>query len=458
MGLNDVTTPKLGEMTIRVTNGSQAVEFDRFLEYSYKENYLEASDAWSFTLDQRELSKTDLSALQPGAIVEPCVNGNVQSRGIIDDVSGTFGEGSVAHIEGRDWLSVAVDGQVDPQVRFLPSMTLLDLIVAAYSTINPNITVFADSIANRNVITGFTSGEQSTANAIQAAQQKVKLAIAAPDSPANEQKLVSAQQQLTQLQMAAMSQRSRTTKKGAPTKHFTLGQEKPYPNEGLFAFTSRVAQRFGLWIRPCVDGESIVVASPDYTQAPRYGICHAYDGRKLQNNVERGTFTRSRKDQPSVIYASGFGGGGNFAISPLRAGIVNLTVDADNSAIFNAYQGVPLVEIDPITAAFPPMSEGAARPAFLYDPESHTQDQLEAFLRRELSLRMRKALTARYEIMGHVINSQPIAIDTIAAVLDQQPIAQWNGPLWLQSREYKKTPKGGARSTVELLIPGAIQF
>ena len=411
MGLTDLTQPVLGEMTIRVTSGSTAVEFDRFLEYDYKENYLEASDSLSFTLDQRELSRTDAGVLVPGAIVEPCVDGKVQSRSILDEPQATFSrdEGNVVRCEARDWLSVAVDGQVDPQTRFVPSMSLLDLIVAAYSTINPNITVFADAIANKNVITGRVYGQKTTA-------------------------------------------------KGKVLKHLILGQEKPYPNEGLFAFTSRVAQRFGLWIRPYVDGESISVASPDYTQPPRYGICHAFDEKRVMNNVERGTFAKNRKDQPSIIYASGFGGGGNFAKSRLRAGIVNLAVNADNSKIIQAYSDVPLIDIAPITAAFPPLVEDAARPAFLYDPESHTQEQLEAFLRRELSLRMRKALTARYEIMGHMLNGQPIAVDTICAVLDQQPVADWNGPMWVLARNFRKSAKGGARTTVDMVLPNSIQF
>jgi len=460
MGLTDVTNPAIGEMTIRVTSGSTAVEFDRFLEYDYKENYLEASDSLSFTLDQRELSRTDAGVLVPGAIVEPCVDGKVQSRSILDEPQATFSrdEGNVVRCEARDWLSVAVDGQVDPQTRFLPGMTLLDLIVAAYSTINPNITVFADSIANRNAITGLTVGETSSAAAIQAAQQNVSNARSKPFTPENQEAVRNAESQLQQAQQSALAQRSKTTSKGRPTKHFTLGQEKPYPNEGLFAFTSRVAQRFGLWIRPYVDGESISVASPDYTQPPRYGICHAFDEKRVMNNVERGTFAKNRKDQPSIIYASGFGGGGNFAKSRLRAGIVNRAVNADNSKIISAYSDVPLIDIDPITAAFPPLVEDAARPAFLYDPESHTQEQLEAFLRRELSLRMRKALTARYEIMGHVLNGQPIAVDTICAVLDQQPVADWNGPMWVLARNFRKSAKGGARSTIDMVLPGSIQF
>src|SRR5262249_5118756 len=98
-------------MTLQVTYGSSAVEFDRFLEYSYRENYLEASDQWSFTVAQKELSGADLAVLQPGADVTLIIDGKPQSKGIIDEVDGSAarGSGNVAHITGRDWLSVAVD-------------------------------------------------------------------------------------------------------------------------------------------------------------------------------------------------------------------------------------------------------------------------------------------------------------------------------------------------------------
>jgi prophage tail gpP-like protein len=460
MGLNDTTNPRTGELTIRVRSGSQSVEFTRFLAYSCREQYLEASAVFEFTLDQRELSTNDLAVLVAGATVQVLVDGNLQMTGIIDEPAGTFSstEGNVVHVCGRDWLSVAVDNQIDPQVRFVPSMSLLDLIIKAYSTIDPQITVVADDIANRNVITGLTRGETSTAESVQAAQNKVNLAENLTDTPENRQKLAFAQSQLQQAQNAAFATRQRTSKKGKPSKHFILGREKPYPNEGLFAFTSRVAQRFGLWIRPYVDGQTIVVAAPDFDQSPRYGICHAFDARRTQNNVVRGHFAPNRRDQPSIIYAAGIGGGGDFAKSRLRAGIINPAVQADNSAVISAYADVPLLDVDPITAAFPPFIESAARPAFLFDNESHTQDQLHAYLRRELSLRLRKALTARYEIMGHMLNGQPVAVNTIASVLDQQPIANWNGPLWVLARDFRKTPHEGSRTNLDLILPGSLQF
>jgi hypothetical protein len=456
MGLNDLTNPVLGEMTIRVTSGSTAVEFERFLDYRYSENYLEASDSLSFTIDARELSKGDAAVLVPGAVVQPCVNGNVQSHMILDEPAATCSrdEGNVVRVECRDWHSIFVDSQVDPQVRFVPSMTVLDVIVAAYSSVKPDIDVYADSIANVNVITGRSSSLQSTSTDVQVATATLR-SLQAKGASANQ--IAQAQSDLRAAQQAAFSQRAALTKKGKQSKHFVLGEEKPYPNEGLYAFVSRVCQRFGLWVRPQVDGQSLTVAAPNFDQPARYGLLHALDASSVNNNVEKGHFAPNRRDQPSILFASGFGAGGNFAKSRLRAYCLNPAINADNSVFLNRYSDVPAIDVSDL-AYFAPLAEASPRPAFLYDAESHNQEQLEAYLRRELCLRLRKVLAARYEIMGHELNGQPVAVDTIVSVRDDQPTAQWNGPLWVLARQFDKSPRSGAKTTLDLCLPGSLAF
>ena len=415
MALTDVTAPVLGQFTIRVrpaTPGASPVEFTRFLQYHYCENYLSPSDEFWFEIAEKELSPTDAAALQAGSVVQVLVDGNVQSVGILDEPEATVdrGSGSLVRCSGRDQMSLAVDGQVDPHLRFKPSMTLADIVQDCYGPLG--FTDFQiDNEANRNVITGQARGTP-------------------------------------------------TSKRGKPLKSFVLHQEKPYPNEGVYQFTSRIAQRFGLWIRPGATAGQLIVAKPDFAQAPRYGLQHAYGADSLSNNVERGTFARSRKEQPSILYASGFGGGGEFAKSKLRAGIENPAVAADNSAIIAQYPDAP-INVDalaPLPNSFAPFIEAKARPAFLYDSESHDQNQLNNFLLRELSLRMRKALTARYEIMGHLLNGQAPCVDTIANLNDQRPTVRWQGNLWVLGRRFSLTNKDGARTSLDLILPGSLSF
>jgi prophage tail gpP-like protein len=410
VAITDATNPVIGEITLKVTNGSKSAQFDRFLSCELTEDYLSPSDSGSFDIDEKELSTADAEVLVTGAKYQISINGAPQSVGIIDEVISNVdrGSGTVIHVETRDWMAPMVDGQVDPRIRFTPNQTLLDVLEKVAGQFGA--TAFAtDNVANRNVITGRVYGTP-------------------------------------------------TSKKGKPLKSYVLHEEKPFPNEGAFAFMSRISQRFGLWLRPAVDGHTIIVGKPDFDQAPRYGLQLAYGDNSLSNNVEKGHFARSRKEQPSILYASGFGAGGDFPKSKLRSGIVNPVVNADNSAIINAYPDVKLQSVDPVTAAFPPFIEQIARAAFLYDSSSHTQAQLDAYVLRELSLRMRKALVARYEIMGHMLNGQPVSIDTIVNVNDQRKTVQWQGPLWLLGRKFSSSASSGKRTNLDLILPGSLVF
>lgn len=408
----DLSNPVIGELTIRVTPSSGAPrEFQRFLSYEYNQNFLSPSDESHFELAERELSAEDGDALVPGSKVEVLSDGHPQSSAILDSVESNLDSsgGSVVRLECRDRLSNAVDAQADPRLTFKPGQTVIDLVETVFGDFG--FTDFDyDNAANRNVITGRIYGDP-------------------------------------------------TSKKGKPLKSYVLHEESPYPNEGAFAFASRVCQRFGLWIWLEADGKTVVVSRPDFDQLPRYGLQHVYGAGSQSNNIDRGHFKKSRQEQPSLIYASGFGSGGNFAKSRLRAGIVNPVVNALNTTTrLSVYKDVHFTFPPSLTPQFPIFVEGYARPAYLYDAESHTQEQLEAYVRRELSLRLRKALTARYEFMGHKINGQPVAVDTMINLNDQRPTVRWNGPLWVLGRRFSKTAQSGTRTTLELILPGSLEF
>ena len=443
MALTDVTNPVLGEMTLRVRpakGGSDPVDFTRFLAYEYCENWLSPSDESSFEIAEKELSPADAAALQPGSVVQVVVNGNVQSVGVLDEPEATVDRsvGSVVRVRCRDQMSLAVDAQVDPRVRFKDTMTLLDVVAEVLGPLGFD-SVLLGNASNRDAVTGIPSSSTSTTTKTYSVDLSTNGGTPAPGTVT-----VTKSQAVTIYEQAG--------------KLITTGQCKPNFGEGAYEFVSRISQRFGLWVRASAFPGVAILSEPDFDQAPRYGLQHAYGSASLSNNIERGTFRKSRVQQPSILYASGFGGGGEFAKSKLRAGVVNPLVDADNSAIIGAYPDVKLIEVPAVTAAFPPIIEAKARPAFLHDPDSHTPDQLEAFLLRELSLRMRKALTARYEIMGHLLNAQAVAVDTIVNLNDQRPTVQWQGPLWILGRRFTKSANGGARTSMELLLPGSISF
>ncbi len=425
LGPAGIDKPDVGSIAILFP--ATGVQLTRFLSYEYAQSFLWTSDSWQFTVDVRELSDADRAAIQPGVACTVTVDDLTQSQGYVDDIviRASASGGSIMTVSGRDWLSPTVDCHIDPKVRFSEQQTLLDLLKAVFTPFG--VTTFVtDNSANRNLITGRIYG-------------------------------------------------TKTSKKGKDLKSVRLHDTKPYPAEGAFAFASRVAQRFGLWIWPGVDAQTIVVGQPDYLQNALYTLSHKTDAAGGSNNVLTSDVRHSRQEQPTIILASGFGAGGEFAKAQWKSAIINPLINAEGQLrqIQSAYPEikffltpqVPALNSQtsgfsdsgaPIgTVAFP-MNDPNARPLFLYDPESHSQEQLNAFLRREMSVRMRKALTCVYEIEGHKIGGVPIAIDTIVDVDDD--VSGLHLPMWILSRSFSKASGSGTRTRLEAILPGTLQF
>lgn len=97
-----------------------------------------------------------------------------------------------------------------------------------------------------------------------------------------------------------------------------------------------------------------------------------------------------------------------------------------------------------------------ATPVFLKDRHSHTVDQLERFVRKQMSLYTRKAFVASYTFQGFYLDGAIPQPDTIINVIDEP--AQFEGNLWVLSRTIRQSRSGGTTTTLELLLPGALQF
>lgn len=402
--------PELEALTIRFPDApSGAVELSTFLAYEYHEDYLTPADAWSFSVPLGALTDAQKAAIVHRARVEFAIDDNVQGVGRIGSIRTrkSRSSGTVLTIEGRSWLGPAIDGHVDPQVRFTSAMSLHDLLTAVFKPFGVKV-LSTDNDANRNAITGGIFGTP-------------------------------------------------TTKKGKPLKSYALHLEKPYPNEGAFGFASRVAQRFGLWIRPGVDDGTVVVARPDFDQDPRYQIVDLTSaGDEGANNVLESDVDRSSEDQPSVIVGFASGGGGEFAKSQLKAAVTNPLVAADLSSFVDAYPTVKFLSVPDVASGIltDPIVETTPRALFLYDSQAHTLAQLHAFLLRELALRLRKSLSAHYTIVGHRIGGLPVAVDTMISVNDDDQ--NLHLPLWVFGRRFSKTPHDGTKTTLELIRPGSL--
>ena len=397
-------TPDLGDIVFEV-NGRQ---YTSALSYSYEESYLSPSDRWSVSFDQDELSPEDLASLVPRASMSLTINGHPQTTGYIDSIHTSTSNGTTVTVSGRDWLSPAVDAHISPRTRFDASQTLLTVINKAFAPFG--ITAIAtDNVANANVINGQIYGNP-------------------------------------------------VSKKGKPLTSYGIHELKPYNNESAFAFCSRISQRFGLWIRPSATKGTLLVTAPNYDRAPPYGLIHKTNGAvSLENNIISSDVTWSAADQPSVIVASGFNGGGSFSYAGMTAAIVNPLISTDYSRTSAEYPNIKFtVGTEPQTTQFTNFQDPYARPLFLYDSESQTIEQLNAFLRRQLSLCLRKAFNAHYVIEGHQIGGVPIAVDTMMSVSDDR--SNVNQDLWVLSRKFTKSSNGGTHTSIELILPGSLTF
>ena len=420
----DISQANIG--SIQISLPFIGVVFQNFLAYELNEHYLIPTTAFWFDLDENELSSGEKSVLVPGMGVAVTINGQLQTVGYIDEivVQGSRQGGTIWHIECRDWISCIVDSHVDPKTQFSTTQTLQQLITQAINTFgsfpgaNANapptegggtvpIQLITSSAANNNVITGATRG-------------------------------------------------TKTNKNGTILKSVLSHQVKPYQHEGVWAFLSRLSQRFGLWMRPTSDGTSIIVSTPDFTQDPSYTLQRTLSNT-TNNNVLEGGIKQSRLNQPSMILASGFGGGGVFSNSQLRAAIVNPCIYTNVALTLVNYPNVTVVPTPVLAPArFNQTIDINPRPLYLYDPESHTQAELESFLIREMSLRMRESLVGTYTIEGHTIGNAVVGIDTIIQVQDD--LSAWSGPLWIQDKTFSKKHGSGTTTRITLIRPGTLAF
>ena len=390
------------------------VQIEKFVSYEYDEQFLTPSDGWHFVLAGETIPDAVQGALSASVPVQLAINGATQSTGRIHKVIRTASRsgGVQITIEGKDVLGPVVDGHVDPSLKFTDSMTLFDVLTTVFASYGLS-TFSADNNANLNVITGQKKGHPSR-------------------------------------------------RKGL--KSFTIHQLKPYPREGAFSFCARIAQRFGLWIWPSSDGLFIIFGKPDgtdddgnYTLPPSRGNLVRKLGQpqgQANNILDGGTVTRDMENQPAIIYAGGEGTGGEFAKSRLKSAYVNPAIIADLTKI-KARNPHIVPKTFKMASMVDPFLDEYPRPMFLYDDESHTQDQLDAYVRREMSLLLRHAVMCHYPITGHSLQGSPVAVDTILSVDDD--VGDLHAPMWVSGRHFSKAAGAqGTTSMLELCLPGCI--
>jgi len=402
---------------------SEHVELRDWNGYEFARDMLTPSDSFSFDLGDERLPDSHRRALKLGERVRPYIDNVCLAEGYIDsvEIGADRGGGLTYAINGRDRLGQALDAVVDPTFQLKENATLIDLLRRMYEPfgwVNDEHFVF-DNTANRVATAGDRNGKLS----------KAKKTF------------------------------------GAEKKDHRLHQTKPYNHESVFHFTSRVAQRFGLWIWPSVDGEKLIISKPDFDQEPAFTLRRDRAGN---GNILDGTVRYDMTEQPAVIIADGFSGGGEFGKSRIRAYAVNPILGLTD-------EGEHTDDVKALLKRFPDAVENTLpaasfafratnipfRPMFLHDDESKTPEQLNAFVKRELSLILRKALTCHYTVEGHGMNVDGAfsawTPDTLVAVRDDA--AELHETMYVLGVHYsKRRMSPGTTTRLDLVRLNSIVF
>lgn len=394
-----------------------STRIETWTRYEFDSHFLTPSDSFHFTIGSDKLQDEVRTMLRPGVEIALYVDGHIQATGYIDSVerANSRDGGTEINISGRDKLSLMVDSNVDPRRKFAPG--------------TPLATVISDIAAEY----GFPKVE--TSNEVNRDARLGKRGL-------------------------------KTTQKGKPVKSVVNHQLQPYPTEGAYAFLSRVTQRHGLWVWPSADGQTLIVSKPHFANEAPERYCLVRDSRNgAVNNVLSGAVTLDFAEQPSVIIADGFAPGApGYGHSKIKAHMFNPFTSYDqNGNVFNDVlklldrhpESREVVDLGPKYGVR--FGTHRARPVFMHDDESKTPDQLENFVRRQMSLHMRKAVTATYTVAGHLApNGEVWSVDTTVNVADD--FGDLHQPMYIVGRTFHKSRSGGTTTTLKLIHPFSLVF
>lgn len=401
----------------------EQVDLTRFTEYTFRTDFMTPSGGWSFTVADEDLPEAQRNALKSGARVRLSVDNIPMADGHIDmvKVGASRGGGQVWSVTGRERIALALDATADPVLQFKDGATLSDVLREVFTPFGwSGENHFAiDNVANRNAMTGGTRGEKY----------------------------------------------SKAKKKfGQPLAKYTAHKLKPFNHESVYKFATRCANRFGLHIWQSADGETLIVGEPDFTQDPSYQIRRKLDG---SGNVIDGWAQFDGTNQPSVMFADGFSGGGEYGKGQVAAYCVNpyFGVDADGfvlpevSAIIARHP-----EAKQITMTTQPFTRRVAtippRPMWLHDDSSKTQDQIENYLRREMSGLLRQSLTCDYLLEGHGQYDEDgfivFGYDTVVDVDDE--VTGVKERMYVLGCEYMQSRGAGTTTRLHLIRLNSIQI
>jgi len=445
-----------GVMSLRV--GDQ--ELTVWKAYSVNSHYLTPTDAFHLIIGDELLTDDLLDLLIPGRKCQLLIDGAPQCAGYIAvvDTTGDRLTGNVVVINGFDAFSPLVRSEIDPRRRYPEKLTLEHLL--------------------RDVLApfGFTKFEIDN----------------------GENRSIAANRALRTPKTSAKPGRRARKPAPKPLKQLPLQKTRPHHGESVFQFLGRIMQREGLWLRPNVNGDGVIVSTPDFDQPPAAEIRRQRGGAR--NNILRGGIVRDSTDQPSHLIATGrvparevqhqkmmtiidnpltgilniVGGAPARLAAATNPETVKSRAEASRAQFEETRRQNPLFsdamvqshqELYKWTTRIPaqpidlvnPFASLVATPKYVRDDDSHTIEQLQKFAQRQMSLHLRHAVVGTYVIDGHRFDNGVIpTIDMVINVIDDR--SRWNGPMWICGRTFTKSRAEGTRTEIELLPLGVLTF
>lgn len=401
---------------------TDAVTVKQWTSYAFENDFTTPTDAFHFTLglDRPADASFRLRTIRPGAKVALRIAGKTQATGYIDDIEyATSPSGGIqVNVVGRDSMGRVVDANSDPTIAFKTGQTVEDFLTTLLTPYGFREFQISND-ANRTLQTGMAANLRY----------------------------------LRSKYAAKLNLSGEVIKR----KPISASMVKPYHGEGLFAFASRIMHRHGLWLWAHAQGDKVVVSKPNFDGDPTFRLRRSTQGQ--DNNMLSCSVRASIADQPTIIFADGFSGGGEFGKGRNKVVAINpsvLTYDPTQAQLVAKYKDAKLIELTPHAN---PVVVPKCKPLFLHDDESKTADQLERFCKKELALLRKKALTVRATVEGHgqMVDGQfvPWAVDTIVDFADE--VSGVIEPLWVLGRAFHKS-SAGTTTDLQLIRPHSLEL
>lgn len=228
--------------------------------------------------------------------------------------------------------------------------------------------------------------------------------------------------------------------RGAPRKEWSKSRHKrrdpikdvkPRSGEGAFGYLSRILQHYGYWLYASAEGDSVVVAGPDYDHEPAFKLVRAGMGKLERaqggcgNNIIKGSAKTSTTSMPSHVYVRG----------------------ADSSRGEKA-KILVCVTFDKVRRF---------KPMYIEDQHATDAESAERIARLALAKKACDFFSYNCTVSGFrdSVKGGIYCVDGIAQIYDQA--CGVRGPMWIKSRTFTQS-RSGSFTDLSLIPLGTLLF